>query len=74
MNLKTESINKNFSFFAKLLHWGFVILFLYGLLKQIDSINQLEDNNLLMFEVIFALVNHKEIIIQSPNVGVLQKN
>ena len=55
MNLKTESINKNFSSFAKLLHWGFVILFLYGLLKQIDSINQLEDENLLMFEVIFAL-------------------
>ena len=55
MNLKTESINKNFSSFAKLLHWGFVILFLYGLLKQIDSINQLEDDNLLMFEVIFAL-------------------
>ena len=55
MNIKTESINKNFSSFAKLLHWGFVILFLYGLLKQIDSINQLEDDNLLMFEVIFAL-------------------
>ena len=55
MNLKTESINKNFSSFAKLLHWGFVILFLYGLLKQIDSINQLEDENLLMFEIIFAL-------------------
>ncbi len=55
MNLKTESINKNFSSFAQLLHWGFVILFLYGLLKQIDSINQLEDDNLLMFEVIFAL-------------------
>jgi cytochrome b561 len=55
MNLKTESINKNFSSFAKLLHWGFVILFLYGLLKQIDSINQLEDDNLLMFEVIFSL-------------------
>ena len=55
MNLKTESINKNFSSFAKLLHWGFVLLFLYGLLKQIDSINQLEDENLLMFEIIFAL-------------------
>ena len=55
MNIKTESINKNFSSFAKLLHWGFVLLFLYGLLKQIDSINQLEDDNLLMFEVIFAL-------------------
>ena len=65
MNLKTEGINKNFSSFAKLLHWGFVILFLYGLLKQIDSINQLEDDNLLMFEVIFALAFLLLLIIQS---------
>ena len=65
MNLKTESINKNFSSFAKLLHWGFVILFLYGLLKQIDSINQLEDENLLMFEIIFALAFLLLLIIQS---------
>ncbi|MBT4245088.1 MAG: cytochrome b/b6 domain-containing protein, partial [Gammaproteobacteria bacterium] len=45
-----------FSYLAKLLHWGFVLLFLYGLLKQIDSLNQLEDGSLLKFEVIFATV------------------
>ena len=45
-----------FSYLAKLLHWGFVLLFLYGLLKQIDSLNQLEDSSLLKFEVIFATV------------------
>ena len=55
MNVIKKSSNNNFSPFAKLLHWGFVLLFLYGLLKQIDSINQLEDDNLLMFEIIFAL-------------------
>ena len=43
-----------FSYLAKLLHWGFVLLFIYGLLKQIDSLNQLEDDGLLEFEVMFA--------------------
>ena len=45
-----------FSFTAKLLHWGFVLLFIYALLKQIDELNQLEDKALLQFEVIFATV------------------
>jgi cytochrome b561 len=38
------------------MHWGFVLLFVYGLLKQIDELNQLEDKALLQFEVIFAIV------------------
>ena len=46
----------SFSFTAKLLHWGFVLLFIYALLKQIDELNQLEDKALLQFEVIFATV------------------
>ena len=45
-----------FSSLAKLMHWGFVFLFIYGLLKQIDSLNQLEDASLLKFEVVFASV------------------
>ena len=48
--------NAKFSSIAKLMHWGFVVLFVYGLLKQIDSLNQLEDSNLLKFEVVFASV------------------
>ena len=36
------------------MHWGFVLLFIYGLLKQIDELNQLKDEALLKFEVIFA--------------------
>ena len=43
-----------FSSAAKLMHWGFVLLFIYALLKQIDELNQLEDAALLRFEVIFA--------------------
>ena len=45
-----------FSSLAKLMHWGFVFLFIYGLLKQIDSLNQLEDAILFKFEVVFASV------------------
>ena len=36
------------------MHWGFVLLFIYALLKQIDNLNQLENMALLKFEVIFA--------------------
>ena len=56
MNKKDTSVHSEFSSFAKLMHWGFVLLFIYGLLKQIDSLNQLEDSSLLKFEVVFASV------------------
>ncbi|MBT5661829.1 MAG: cytochrome b/b6 domain-containing protein [Euryarchaeota archaeon] len=39
---------------AKLIHWGFIVLYAYGLLKQIDDLSQLEDKALLLFEVVFA--------------------
>ncbi len=32
-----------------------MFLFIYALIKQIDNLNQLEDVNLLRFEVMFAL-------------------
>lgn len=41
---------------AKLFHWGFVILFLYGIFKQVDNISQLEDIALLKFEILFASI------------------
>ena len=55
MDIKSKSTNKKFSSLAKLLHWGFVLIFIYALIKQIDNLNQLEDVNLLRFEVMFAL-------------------
>ena len=55
MNIKSVSNDPQYSFLAKLMHWGFVLIFIYGLIKQIDNVNQLEDNNLLKFEVLFAL-------------------
>ena len=56
MDNKNPNKNRDFSTIAKFMHWGFVLLFIYGLLKQVDELNQLEDNALLQFEVIFATV------------------
>jgi cytochrome b561 len=41
---------------AMIFHWGFVIIFIYGIAKQVDDINQLSDMSLLKFEIIFAIV------------------
>ena len=54
-NTNLDSLS-NFSSIAKFMHWGFVLLFIYGVLKQIEELNQLEDKALLQFEVIFATV------------------
>ena len=47
---------KKYSFFAKFWHWGFVLLFIYGVAKQVDDIKQLEDKFFFQFEIIFALL------------------
>ena len=39
---------------AKIIHWSFILLYVYGIVKQVDDISDLEDSKLLMFEVIFA--------------------
>ncbi len=45
---------RGYSFFAKLLHWGFVAIFAYGIYKQVDNVSLLADSSLLRFEIIFA--------------------
>ena len=47
---------KKYSFFAKFWHWSFVLLFVYGVAKQVDDIKQLEDKFFFQFEIIFALL------------------
>ena len=48
--------NETYSLLAKSLHWCFIILFAYGIFKQIEDINELEDSSLLRFEILFAAV------------------
>ncbi len=41
---------------GKVFHWSFVLLYAYGIFKQIDDLSELEDAALLTFEVVFATV------------------
>ncbi|MCY4462924.1 MAG: cytochrome b/b6 domain-containing protein [Albidovulum sp.] len=53
-NIESAPTRTGHSLLAKLFHWGFALLFIYGVIKQVDDINQLEDFALLRFEVMFA--------------------
>lgn len=39
---------------AKFFHWGFIVVFVYALTKQLDELEELEDFALLQYEMIFA--------------------
>ena len=41
---------------AKTIHWSFILLYSYGIFKQVDDLDNLEDNGLLILEVSFATV------------------
>ena len=41
---------------AKFIHWTFILLYLYGIVKQVNELDDLEDNQLLLFEIAFATV------------------
>ena len=55
-NTEVEMAKQSYTLTAKIFHWSFVIIFAYGISKQIDNINQLEDLALLKFEIAFALL------------------
>ena len=54
--MSLDKNNSQYSKIAKLFHWGFVILFVYGVAKQVDNLNQLEDLSFFRFEIIFSLI------------------
>ena len=39
---------------AKFIHWSFVILYVYGIFKQVNNLDDLDDKGLLISEIIFA--------------------
>lgn len=47
-------IDRSHTKLAKTFHWGFIFLYVYGLLKQLNDVSQLEDSGLLIFEIAFA--------------------
>ena len=55
-NISDKPHTPHYSLLAKIFHWGFVALFAYGIAKQVNELDQLQDADLLRFEVIFALL------------------
>lgn len=55
MALPSTSITPH-SVIAKVLHWGFIVVFIYALTKQLDEVDELEDFSLLHYEMAFAVV------------------
>ncbi len=53
--MSLDKNNSQYSKVAKLFHLGFVLLFVYGVSKQVDDINQLEDKAFFRFEIIFLI-------------------
>ena len=51
-----QQIKRKYSLLAKLLHWSFVLIFAYGIYKQVGDVRQLENVSFLRSEIIFALV------------------
>ena len=49
-------MGKNHTILAKFIHWSFILLYAYGIFKQVDDLEDLEDTNLLILEVSFASV------------------
>lgn len=44
------------SFIARVFHWGFIFVFAYGLAKQVDEVEELEDRAFLIEEIVFATI------------------
>jgi len=49
-------MSKQHTLLGKVFHWGFVLLYAYGIFKQINDLSELEDAALLRFEILFASV------------------
>ncbi len=72
--MKLPKNNSNYSNMAKVFHWGFVALFVYGVAKQVDDIKQLENISFFRFEIIFAFIFSILIIIRFIYMKTTQKS
>ena len=72
--MKLSKNNSNYSNMAKVFHWGFVALFVYGVAKQVDDIKQLENISFFRFEIIFAFIFSILIIIHFIYMKTTQKS
>ena len=49
-------IVRSYSFMAKFMHWAFIGVFAYGVINQVDEVEELESATLLVEEVFFTLI------------------
>ncbi|MDG1114135.1 MAG: cytochrome b/b6 domain-containing protein [Pseudomonadales bacterium] len=47
---------RSYSFRAKFMHWAFIGVFAFGVINQVDEVEELESFTLLMKEMIFGMV------------------
>ena len=45
-----------YSFMAKFLHWAFIVVFVYGVINQVDEVEELQSSSLLIQEFFFTLI------------------
>ncbi|MBC8149663.1 MAG: cytochrome b/b6 domain-containing protein [Bacteroidetes bacterium] len=46
----------SYSFMATFMHWAFIGVFAFGVINQVDEVEELESSTLLVEEVIFAMI------------------
>ena len=49
-------VQKSHTLLARSIHWSFILLYVYGIFKQVNELDELEDTNLLLFEIVFATI------------------
>lgn len=47
---------RSYSSMAKFVHWAFIGVFAFGVINQVDEVEELESFNLLVAEVVFAII------------------
>ena len=47
---------RSYSFMAKFMHWAFIGVFAFGVIDQVDEVEELENATLLLKEMIFAMI------------------
>ena len=45
-----------YSFMAKFLHWAFIVVFAFGVINQVDEVEELQSSSLLVQEFFFTLI------------------
>lgn len=49
-------MNNSHTLLARSIHWSFILLYVYGIFKQVNALEDLEDKRILLFEIIFASI------------------